>query len=473
MLTRTTNLSILIISSMVTFQTYAQDPGTPAATPAPTATTPPSTNSGGVAVEYEKDYGAGSGAIEDSDAQAEAFLVTKGWSKGPNPNGMIVVVGKASMPCGSDDKNFDQCRRQAYLEAMLQAKKKLVQFMAVEVETDMASTYAEGQLLKKPDPSLIPKPEVGMLEKVGMLLNNELDKRLKTEGIEPGATPEQKKAYEDAKQKAAKETLSSSTFRSAVKAIAKHQISSIQAYRTFESIAKGANGSIAVIAIYSNKSSELQRALLGQCPPPKGAPTDPIATWARAQGAGTLLYTHGAQPRTNEKGEVVLVAFGQSTPIGKTEKQFDAAQKKATLNAMASARRYLGEVVASEEEDIEASTLKEFADDSKEFESESQYSESIKAKSDSLKMPGGLEVYTWKFQHPQSDRPTAGCVMVYSVSEALKANGLRDKFNKAGGAAGGAGISGNREAPSTEKDSSKKVPSGKGSEGKGSEGEAP
>jgi hypothetical protein len=268
-------------------------------------------------------------------------------------------------------------------------------------------------------------------------------------------------------------------FSDAVNLVAEHELSGLQAFRTFENMGSNGEGKIAVVAVYSRKSSDLQRALLGQTGgvAPKGTPSDPVSKWAESQGPDVLLYTHGVQMRTDEHGELVLVAFGQSSPLLPSARSAEAAKKKANLQAYGEMRRFLGELVASAEIDREASSLKEYADQTSEFKSESSYSEMVSARAEKLKMPGVLPAaYTWAKQHPQSNRETQGCVLMLSVSEMVNANELRKLFKAAGGAAGGAGGS-NLSRPAGESSAKDKPqpkqPSGGSSSGQGAEGVEP
>jgi hypothetical protein len=178
--------------------------------------------------------------------------------------------------------------------------------------------------------------------------------------------------------------------------------------------------------------------------------------------------------RTNERGELVLVSFGQSSPRLGSARSADAAKKKANVQAYGEMRRFLGELVASAETDAEASSLTEYADKTSEFKSASRFTEEASSRGEKLTMPGVLEAYTWSKQHPQSDRETQGCVLVLSVSEMIEANELRKLFKAAGGAAGGAGGSNlTRPAGESAAKDKPKQPSGGSSSGAGAEGVDP
>jgi hypothetical protein len=436
---------------------------------------------GGVTVEYQADYGTAAASDgKDARDQAQEFLNSKGWVEGRNPNGMIVVVGKASLPCGSDSDKFDECRRQAYLEAMFGAKKELVKYLSLEVSASMSSMYSEGDILKQmaQTRSQNVSQQPGLVQKVALLCNSYIEEELKERGVDFGqaqtaqADAERQRAIEMAR-KEAEQLQSSAEFKSAVEACAMAEVSAIQAYRTFEYIAPGAKGSIAVVAIYSEKSGQFQQAFLGRGDAPSGAPKEAISKWAQSQGAGSLLYTFGPQPRVNENGELVLVAFGQSTPIGSSERQLDAAESKARINAERDAREFFGGMVQSQEQQIEASTLKDFADSTSAFQSQSSYQAAIASRAERLSMPGGLPAFRWKMKHPLSDKTTVGVVMVFSVSEALAANKLRDAFKAAGGAAGGAGISTKRPAETAAPKPPQQGRPLTGGSGTGAEGDEP
>jgi hypothetical protein len=363
---------------------------------------------------------------------------------------------------------------------MFQARKELVKFMTAKVSATVESLYREGDIVKELAKSRAEKvvDQPGLVQKVALLASSYIDEELKSRGVDFG---QQQAAQADADRqnqialarKEAEELVTTSEFKSAVESIAASEVSAIQAYRIFEYIPAGGKGSIAVVAVQSDRSAQLQRALLGLGEAPSGAPKEPISKWAAAQGAENLLYTFGCQPRINENGELVLVAFGQGSPIGNTERQVDAAEKKAAQNAEREARMFLGAAVMSQEQQIEAATLKEFADDTAVYQSQSSYEERLSARADRLDMPGGLRSFRWKMKHPLSPKVTVGVVYVYSVSEALNANKIRDMFKAAGGSAGGAGISTKRpaEAPAPTKPEQKRPLSG--GSGAGAEGDEP
>jgi hypothetical protein len=108
--------------------------------------------------------------------------------EGKNPNGMFVVIGKASLPCGSDSGTFDECRRQAFSQAMFSAKRSLANYLALEISASMSSTYREGDVLKQLTQSRAQQASAtpGLVQKVALLANSYIDEELKSRGVNFG-----------------------------------------------------------------------------------------------------------------------------------------------------------------------------------------------------------------------------------------------------------------------------------------------
>lgn len=422
-------------------------PTTPAATPPAMPTVPAG---GGVTVEFDKDYGtAQSSATQDAKSMAQQYLrdrVPKMQIGENKESGVWVAIGSATFMCGPESPDFDSCRSDAFAMAMLNAKQQLAEKLSLSVAARMKTQYAEGNIVtdlaKSREQSLQAQPD--MLGKVELLANSYIDEQLQARGIDVASVEslpdtEKAKAIEEARRDAAK-LLSTQQFQRAVNAAASSEVAAVQAFRTFEYIAPGKKGQIAVVAVYSPKSLQLFRALIGYGDPPKGAPKQPISDWVQEQGDDALLYTFGVQPRTDETGEVVLVAYGQATPIGTNEMQLEAAEDKAKLDALEVARYFLGELVANQRNRSREATLKAYSDASELYSSNQGYQKTCEAEAKELMMVGGSEVYSWKAQHPLSGKVTCGSVYVFSVSAAIEANKLRHLFDETKASQGGRGL---------------------------------
>ena len=458
---------------------------------------------GGVAVqfngEFDKSFGTAKKA-KDATKEARDYLKSKGWREGTNgsdadpDNQFIVVIGGAGIQKGDAD-TFDERRQEAALKALLDAKQKMAIKLNAWVQTKTKLKYAEqnadplAELNSPKAKDLAKSPDA--IDKVQALFNAKLDKALRDEKIDPAtlanmSDAEKAAAKERSIEQAKKLLKSTSEFSDAVKIAAEHEVSGLQSFRTFESSA-GKAGDIAVIAIHSQKSRALQRALLGKGSVPPGAPKKAVSDWIdslpKLEGVedpeDVLLYTHGVQVRTDENGELVLVGFGQSYPIGDEPDHLDAAKDKAELQAQGQLRRFMGEFIAVAKEDARSSSLQAYKDGSSQFTNKSKFDKEVDAEAKALNMPGMETVYNWNQSHPGSDRDTYGAVVVWSVKRALAANKLSDEMKEAGGAAGGIGI-GDKRAPANppkvtadEAEKKKKKGTNGGTNGGGAEGETP
>ena len=452
----------------------AQAPGE--AVPASQAAAPAQTQSeaGGVAIEFSREAGTGQGVqTENAKQQAEEFVNSKGWELDSDTDGFWAVIAEASLPCGPDSPSFQQCREQAFEEALLNAKTKLAEFLRVEVSSILESSLSEitrsGDASNPTNPAAAQQVDSTLLGKAKTLLNFEVDKLMAARGIKAG-TPEAKEAMEEITS----EVIQQKDFESALFLQARAELSGLQAYKTFETSLKGKKGTIAVVAIHSPKSAQLHQALLGKGDPPMSDAKESIRKWAQTEGPKVLLYTHGAQPRANEKGEVVLVGFGQSVAQSDSDLSREIAGEKATIAAQGALRRFMGELITVSKSSEQSSSLKDYANSTDVFKSNSAVQKESNAIGGKLGMSGAKEVYSWNAVHPASGKTVIGSVYVFSVSQARKANKMFFDFQKAGGAAGGAGSFGVAPPPEVPAASKpKKVPTGKDSSGDGAEGEAP
>ena len=423
-----------------------------------------SDQAGGVVLEYmgQRDFGTGQGSgkpdangqivqIPSARQAANDFLKARGLKQGPNGNGVITFIGEARIDGTPADSGWNDNRLIAASKAMLAAKRDFVKYLAAEVQTQVKNLYQEKDpFAAMEDAKKLadqPPEQLSLIDKAVVLANHELDKFMRERGapVPPDNTAERERLAKEMRERTAK-LFATDEFMQATEVAAQAEIGGLQAFRFFESSSIGNKApSIAVVAIYSPKAAKVQLALLGKGPAPADAPKTPIDSWAAELGADVLMYTHGCQPRTNEKGEVVLVAFGQVTPISNRPDR-GRALSRATDRAFAEARMFLGEYVQALDTDMLASTVQEYVDEPSIVRNESEYVSKIEARAAKLGMPGGINVYDWEFEDPATGKTTYGVVRVFSVSQALEANKIRDMMKKASGAAGGPGLS-NAKAP--------------------------
>lgn len=397
---------------------------------------------GGVVVEMSADAGSGEWSSGDARKQAMQFVQgDKGWAIGSNDGGrFFVAVESEAIPCGPDNKNFLDCRNLAFMAAMLKAKKQMAELLDAEVATQLSrlSTMQQATATTPEALGLDGTAVEGMSAEMLAVMGQDSKGAGLTDDANAAKTPAPEPKMKD------KKPAISTSLASMVSIKARCEVSSLQAYRTFESIGADGKGQIAVVCVYSDKSHALRDALVGKGEAPTGAPGPRVSDWAKEQGAEGLLYALGPQYRFDEKGNLVLVSFGQAMAISSSGQAEDVAREQARAQAQGAMRQFLGEMVAVEIADRSAASVSEYNDGAQAVLDDAAFKSEITAIAQGMKMPGMSEAFSWEASHPQSDRPVYGVVMQWSVADALKANAWRDRFSQDAGSRGGRGIADRR-----------------------------
>jgi len=371
-------------------------------------------------------------------AQAEATLKKKGkgWSQGENKsNGLFIAIGTADIKVATDHKSFYLARRSAFERAMLDAKKQMAGYLSSAISRDMETRYQEPSYndaldeLKESVPGAL-----GMVEKAQMLMHEELDSMLAKKGIDPDADSK-------AAQAEVKKIISSNTFKDVITATANTEVAGLFAYEIYEVAPPENTGEIAVIGIISPATKQLSGAILGLNPAPIKKAKNSISQYANSIDIETLISTHGVKTRTDENGDMNLIAFGQSKARTKSSQSINGARKKARMAALGALRSFAGERIASSETGGMSETMEEFEDETKHYVAEETIDEFVKARAASLSMPGISTVRQWTGLDSRSGEQIQGILMSWNLGSALNANVLRDQLNANAGSAGGRGVS--------------------------------
>ena len=438
---------------------------------------------GGVVVELvqvDPKFGIGEKA-KDAKKQAREFLELRKLKEGfDQKNGIFVAIGSETFAVEGRKNGFDDARQWAFMLALLDAKQKLAESMGNHLQVEMAKMLKSGSVgqIALPETAqdlVFPK---SLMDKAILILQDEVNKELNKRGLgtadagqDVDATSKLESVNKNAEEvrKKSLDLVIQKNFQEAAALFSRAEIAGAQVYRMFESIEIGKKGSVAVILIYNTKSGELTRALLGKGKAPQEIPGESISAWAKALGETDLLYTQGAQMRTDENGEVVLVTFGQATPIREDQDLADVALDEAKDNANIAGRLFLGDMMTSQTDLQGGFDLKKFGElaNTDEYKSAKKRLQTIRIASADLEMKGGSVVHEWSMKHPMSDVTTEGCVMVFSLSAAQAANALRDQMDANSGSKGGAGVT-SRPAltlPANKNSTTQGAPSSGGPEG--------
>jgi hypothetical protein len=394
---------------------------------------------GGDAVE-KIEKGAAAPNISAKD-QAQKTLGDKGWSPGyDSTKDRLIMIGSSVIAAGPDDpEDFGDARANAYEEAMLDAKKQMAEAMSIEISANLESSTASKKRKKKKDKKTAgnaPKQAPGTGEKLQMLANSYVDEALRGRNIDPeGATDAQI-------EEVVKEVKRSKSFSAGMKSAAMTELVGVFSYKIFEEVTSGDRGSIAVIAMSTPKSKQMAKAMLGLADAPSGKAKTSNFDYLNEEG-DALIYAFGVRPRTDQNGELCLLAFGQSTADEDDDWAFEDAEAYAQDNAMMALRLYAGESVSCSRDSARNQTLKKFMDGSEEYLNDSHRRASIASVADALKLPGMTQIFSRKVYHELCDGvPTALVVYEYKYSSAKELAQLALEMGAIGGSKGGAGVSG-------------------------------
>lgn len=373
--------------------------------------------------------------IEETGVQGmiDEFLAAKGWAAGENVIGgkrFFVATGTGVIQAPrSKPAAYIGSRVNAFNKAMLEAKKNMVEFLGVSIESETEKSYQEGDFSNPEEAQAKGEDPNSLAYKLKSLVHAKLDKALRAEGVDPDA------ANKEAAAKAAKKLLASEQYRKMVRTAAQAQVVGLQAICTFEGTPSSDKGEIGVVAIWSPKLQEMAASIVTGLPVAKGKAKRPIREQI-ATDPGALLSTFGVQQKIDEQGDLVLVGFGQAGGVSESKMAAKGAQSKAKANALAAIREFAGENVAVATDMLSAETTEEFENAAEEYQDQSAFSEKVKATAAKMHIAGIAVLKNWKFKHPLTGTTVYGCVCTWAPKQAASAKQMKDMMANPMSAAG-------------------------------------
>lgn len=366
---------------------------------------------------------------------AEEYVLKKNWALGMSENGVFVAVGFSDIAGRPEHPNFQKAREVAFVKAILDAKQQVAMAYGQKIATE---TMMNVQQAAKNPQTFAPKPNdpppPGITAKIRMLINAKLDQALRKNGVEPG------KASQEQIKEAEKAVLTTE-FRRTISRMAAAEVGALITQKVFES-----GDSIAVVAFYNPKAKELMDAILGKGPAPTGKPQEePINQWIGKFTIPELYASHGVQIRVDEKGQLNLVAFGQSVAEISSTLGGKMAEIAAETNAIGALRDYAGEYVEADIKQEIFERTKQFGDMDKasaEVEQDSQMSQKVNARAAALTVAGISKIRTWTTSDKRSQRIIVGAVVVWNIRGSELATEHKQSFAESAGSRGGDGAPG-------------------------------
>ena len=357
----------------------------------------------------------------------DEYLAKKGYSEGKNiekGRDFFISKGVGAIESPRNHPAYMRSRINAFDKAMMAAKKEMVQYIGIKIRTEATSEYAEGESpedrRKREAVADAALKEPGIIDKTKSLVNAKLDQLLEKEGVDLSKPiPEQ----------TLNNVLTSETFKKFTETAAQARIVGMQPLRVFEASPDGKKGEIGVVTVYSDKLHKMADALFSGnfANLPKGSPKTPIIQQI-PKDKNVLLTMFGVQQKTDENGNLMLVAFGQGVPKTNSPRSTQAAVSKAKMNGLSALRSFAGEIASVREDLSSYESTSEFEKGLEKYKNEEYFHEKIKTTADALNISGCQKIYSWKAHHPLTNHEVVGVVMAWSPSSASHADKIGSKM---------------------------------------------
>ena len=345
--------------------------------------------------------------------QAEDLCKAKGWEPGPNKKDtgeeFIVTIAAGDIQAPLTDNNYLGSRVNAFDKAMLDAWAQTRKFVGQSVEAKASSMYREatgGVAAADPESETAAK------------LNSFVSGAVKKAGLDPStATVEQKE-----------KAVNREEFSKAARSYASGSVMGVQCFASFEGPGTGKGYSIVVVTVWSDKLQRMAECMLRGGLLPLGAHGKAIKDWIPTD-TEQLISTFGVQMVTNEKGQPVLLAYGQSRPLTDSDRSVEAAYDKAELDAVSQLRFFAGMQASVMSDMRNAESSEEFADKTRNYTSSESFSKQIDVFAPAALFKGVSRLKPWSVNHPLTKKTMAGVVVSWSPQSALVAGRMGAKMD--------------------------------------------
>lgn len=346
----------------------------------------------------------------------------------PDGSYAVFLTGIADIMADPDNPSFIASRRIAYDRAVLNAKANFAKFLERKVRGEISFRVKEGDFPAKEDlqSNSIGNTVMDYVEKANMLLMAKLDSALEEQGVDVQSIQE-KSADREAKLKEAEElaekTLSSAEFSRAIELTANRFVAGVQILGVFEDFSPGeTKGTIAVAAVYSDKTLKIAQAMLRNNPSLAPAPNilNPgmsIEETIKDMGKSLLTF-QGAKLITNEKGEPVILSFAHShLPKDTTRSKMNAIEK-ADLTADQYIDQFVGEMTSAFAKLEESETFLDLVD-GEHYNYEEGFATNQEAKFGGSPVSGVYKIVDWVQPHPLTQQKIVGVIKAWSPTSAV------------------------------------------------------
>jgi hypothetical protein len=385
---------------------------------------------------------------ETVDDRMKAWLKREGLKQGEQnlSDGRVAIVslGRGTIAAPPTDKNFVQYRINAYYKALVDAKAKCAEFQQTSISTELKFDMSmpseqraiedakqlereglakEGavQVARALNTDLKGKSMPAAVQTAGVYVEKILDNKVRQTLTQMGVDPNKPVSEQQLKP-----IIGSQSFKKIAAAMAAERCTGIKVLSSFEQNPSSSQGSVGVITIYTLMLHEVANAIVSgnYLLIPKGKPGIAVEKHIPSDKRA-LLATFGTQMVRDEKGNYVLLSFGQAQPASSSQMAKDLAYRTARLEAQTQIRLFLGALVHSHNQMAGGEEIIEREGEDPKAMMDMTTNSSIRAIAKDLLIRGFQEVESWETLHPANNGPVVGVVMQWKASSAEIAGAVR------------------------------------------------
>ena len=358
-------------------------------------------------------------------AEWQDFLSAVGLHLGANEDDLFISDGSATVSFPVEHPGFIEARGLAYEIAYIRAKAEMIRFLGTTgsreqvVELLEAAAWERGQSIDDVEPL---RQGARIEKKLADLTEKQLNAAIKN--LDPDYDPRQ---YDD---RAKKEEAYRLGFQQKILTTAAAFVAGATPLKVYEGLsASRDNYEILVGLIWSPKLSRLAGAVGDSAVPMRAEEAGPrIDEWL-PNTLEELIPSWGVHKLVNERGEQVLVAFGQAAPRAtapdRRDRANDTALEVAALRAEGSIRAFVGETLESRRTADTSMVVVEYASAAEGAEIDREFYERIRAATGKVELKGLTTVGEWVVEHPQNEQRVAIAAVSWSPGAVELADRMR------------------------------------------------
>ena len=359
-------------------------------------------------------------------AEWQDTLAVEGLQGGVNDHDLFVSSGSATVAFSVDHPGFIEARGIAYEIAYQRAKIEMIRFLGTSgsreqiIERFENASWARGQPADPVEPL---RQRARIEQKLADLTEAGLDRAISE--LEADYDPSRYESHEQ-KKEAFRLGFRSKTFATAAAFVA-----GTQPYWVLEGTSSDGNSyQVLVGLIWTPKLSRFAGAVGDSAlPMPEDEAGTRIEEWLPAT-VDEVVAAWGVKVLANERGEKVLVSFGQAAPRtaspARRAQANETALDVAATRAEGAIRAFVGETLESRRTGDTNLALVEYASAAEGAEIDRTFLERIRAVTGEVELKGLTTAREWVVEHPANGQSVAVAAVAWSPAAVALANRVRE-----------------------------------------------